>query len=108
MGIEVKKILQISEGTAPYSYNWTTSNACVTFSQSSGVSTDGVVETTVIYEDESCFLASPTINIEITDANGCTLTEAVTIANPCSGFSNSGITVGTGNVFSTSVGSPGS
>lgn len=106
MSIVINKILEVSSGTAPYSYTWTSDNSCVTFSQATGT-TDGVIETDVLFEDESCFTALPTVTVEITDANGCTSSFTPTFNNPCSSFTNTGIQSTSGNIFSISTGSPG-
>ena len=41
--ITVNKIIDITSGVAPFQYQWTTTDPCVTFSAASGTATDDQV-----------------------------------------------------------------
>ena len=78
--IKVVKRIKITTGQAPFTYQWTTSNNCLTFSQASGVITGDVLETTLNFATEAC---NPTINLIITSACGNSETFPISVTLPC-------------------------
>ena len=87
--IKVVKRIKITTGQAPFTYQWTTSNNCLTFSQASGVVNGDVLETTLNFADETC---NPTINLIITSACGNSETFNVPVTLPCGNFTLNNIT----------------
>lgn len=80
-----------SAGEAPYSYVWDSDVSCVTFSNPSGTSINGQIQTTITFDTEAC-LTSATITLKVIDNTGCSVTETVTVDNPCSNFTFDTIT----------------
>lgn len=76
-------------GNGPFEYTWTSDEACVSFSNPSGITTE-YVETEVIYTNSVC-LAAATITLNVTDANGCTDSEEVVVTDLCDSFGVSDI-----------------
>jgi len=80
--ITIRREIRINTGTAPFTYNWSTSSPCLSFSQISGtVSTvGGVIETDITYTDEDCF---GIVTLTVTDAKNCTSTQDFSLGTPC-------------------------
>lgn len=79
--------IDITSGTAPYTFTFKSSNSLATFSNVSGqaVLQSGVyvAKTNVLYADKS-YINSGTISVEVVDANGCVqVLSPLTINNPC-------------------------
>ena len=81
--ITIRKELSITQGTAPYTYQWinNTPGCAVSFTNPSGT-TSNLVDTDVIFATQACILTA-SITIQVTDAAGCTGTFPVTFTNPC-------------------------
>jgi len=90
--ITVTEVFQIDSGIAPFTYNWSIPNSCMTVDVASGTSQDGTIEAVFTAENEACF--PQTVTLYVTDAAGCTplSTPTFIIANPCTGFTLSAIT----------------
>lgn len=79
--------IDITSGTAPYTFTFKSSNSLATFSNVSGqaVLQSGVyvAKTNVLYADKS-YINSGVISVEVVDANGCVqVLSPLTINNPC-------------------------
>lgn len=78
--IKVTKILNLS-GEGPFSYQWSTSNSCASFSKASGTTT-GALQTDIFFADEACF-ASAVISLTVVSACGNSKTEVIDVDSPC-------------------------
>lgn len=72
----------INNGTAPWSYAFSSTDSCVTFSNATGSTTSGTITTTATFADEDC-LANSTITLSVTDSLGCAGSTTVTVDNDC-------------------------
>ena len=79
--INVKKTVTISGGEAPYTYLWSSNNANVVFTESTG-STNGTVVVTISYPTEAS-IGTTTITLSGEDSNGCGFSQTVAVSNPC-------------------------
>lgn len=77
--IEVVKRIQITNGTAPFTYQWTSSSSCLTFDKPIG-STDGVIETKLTFTDTKCV---PTITLKVIASCGSEQTFDISNTLPC-------------------------
>jgi len=102
--ITVQKLISLSGGKAPYEYQWSANDTCVSFSPATGT-TDKDISTEITFTDESCITGS-TITLSGTDADGCAFSEVISISNPCSTFVLNPITSSAPNTFSVSAASP--
>jgi len=76
----------ISGGTAPYTWDLTTTNSCITFSESGGtLSADGIISFTIFSEDENCFQnAITTLTVSyVKQGIECSSAEILPVSNPC-------------------------
>lgn len=88
--ITIQKKYQLAPSSAnpPYNYTWSTSGSCVVASPSSNTTdSEGKLDVTFIYADETCLTTSTaTINYAST-LGGCSYTNTVTPVNVCNNFS---------------------
>lgn len=103
MPIFISKQILVSDGKAPYSYSWSSDNGCATFTQPSGI-TMGNIQTGITFTSESC-LTSSTITLSVTDADGCSTTDTITINNPCTTLALNAIGAGDNFVYSVTAAS---
>lgn len=80
----------ISGGEAPYSYVFTASSPCISFSSQNGTvgsaaapTASSTISTNITATNEAC-LTSATAQLVITDALGCVRTQSVVLTNVCS------------------------
>lgn len=106
--ITLNKSYQLNPAVAnaPYTYSWNSTNPCVTFSPTTGTTTDGKVDVTMTFPDETCLINS-TITINYSGTLGCAYSNTVAIGNVCEGFSLAPINLEAPFAFSTSAASPG-
>lgn len=97
--IEIFKSYQITTGVPPYSYSWSTSIPCATFTNTTGSSYDGKISTTILFESEAC-INDTTIFLTTIDVNGCAGVEEVNIINPCGNLTLANISNSSGLNFS--------
>lgn len=81
--ITVTKKIEITNGTAPYTYVWSTDNNCVTFTEKTGTITGDTITTDITFTDEACITAA-TITLTVTDSTGCISAPlTVSVSNVC-------------------------
>lgn len=85
----------ISGGQAPYSYVFTASSTCVSFSNPTGTvgtaaapDAMSTISTNIVLTNETC-LTTSTAQLVVTDANGCVRTISVPLNNVCSSLTGS-------------------
>lgn len=97
--IQITKTINITNPVGTYTYQWSNGgDSCVSFNAISGTTT-GVITTVITFTTEECIEAA-SLSITITDSEGCSLTQAVTVTNPCDSFTVSAITQQPNYVFS--------
>jgi len=101
--IAIQKIIELTDGAAPYTYTWSTDDDCITFSKATDTTT-GTVNTTVYATSEACITGS-TVTLSVVDAAGCPASQTITIANKCDNLTVSPITKTFTNTFSISASS---
>ena len=79
--INVKKTVTISGGEAPYTYLWSSNNANVVFTESTGT-TNSTVVVTISYPTEAS-IGTTTVTLSGEDSNGCGFSQTVAVSNPC-------------------------
>lgn len=77
--IEVVKRIQITNGTGPFTYQWTSSSTCLTFDKAIGT-TDSVIETKLTFTNEKCV---PTITLKVIASCGTEQTFDISNTLPC-------------------------
>lgn len=77
--ITIVKRIRIVEGTAPYTYQWSSSNSCLTFDKASG-ETDELIETTLMFQSQTC---APTITLTVVAACGTRQVFDISNRLPC-------------------------
>ena len=87
--ITIQRQYRINGGTAPYTYNWTAVDGCVTFSPATGT-TNSLVDVEFRFQYESCFDTAG-IRLAWTDVNGCSGFAEIAVDNPCDEFTISAI-----------------
>lgn len=90
--ITVTKIVNVSSsGSAPYNYIWiNNSPGCVSsFSNPSGISNDGVIQTSINFNNQDC-AENADISIYVSDVKGCKATFPVDVISPCDDLENIG------------------
>lgn len=102
--ITVNKIINVT-GEGPFTYQWTTDDNCVTFSQATGTTT-GQIQTTVYFEDETC-IGTATVTLTVTSACGNSLPQEITFTDPCDNFTLNSITYTEPFKFSVTAARPG-
>ena len=102
--ITIKKKVNITSGQAPFQYQWTSSNACLTFSQATGTVTGTSIETDFILSSETC---AATATLTITSACGNTQSFPVTYTSPCTSLQLQPIVNNQGLVFEVTASSAG-
>lgn len=90
--ISIRKSIELTGGTAPYTYQWNSDDGSVSFSEVSGISNTGIVNTDIIYPLEAT-IATATITVQGFDAEGCPINVTVTVDNPCDNFTITNLTV---------------
>jgi hypothetical protein len=104
--ITENKRITITGGTAPYSFVTFTTLPCTIITPSSGVSTDGIIDLNIAYEDISC-LESTELSIYIVDFNGCKIESEMPVVNNCAEFEVAPISFEAPYTFTSMVSHPG-
>lgn len=102
--ITIAKKIKITAGQAPYTYLWSSSNACLTFSQASGTITGDTIETNFLVADESC---TATATLTITSACGNSQAFTVNYTIPCNSLAIQPIVNNNSLVFEVTASSTG-
>lgn len=102
--ITIAKKIKITAGLAPYTYLWSSSNACLTFSQASGTITGDTIDTNFLIADESC---SAVATLTITSACGNSQAFTVNYTIPCNSLSIQPIVNNSNLVFEVTASSTG-
>lgn len=100
--ITIPKKIEVTTGQAPFVYQWTSSNACLTFSKPTGT-TSKLIETDFILATAAC---NATVTLTVTSACGNTQTFNVAYTNPCNAVTLNPI-VEKDLLFSVTSSSPG-
>ncbi len=90
--ITVTKIVNVSSsGVAPYTYLWINNDSgCVqSFSNPSGTSTDGVIQTNIVFNNQECS-ENADISLYVTDSKGCKATFPIQVISPCASLEATG------------------
>lgn len=98
--IKVTKILNLS-GEGPFSYQWSTSNSCASFSKASDTTT-GTIQTDIYFADEACF-ATAVISLTVISACGNSVTQVIDVGSPCEDLLLSGPNVTGDFTFSANL-----
>lgn len=102
--ITISKKVKITAGQAPFTYLWSSSSACLSFSQASGTVTGDTIETDFLVSDESCTAVA---TLTITSACGNSQSFTVNYTIPCNSLSIQPIVNNKGLVFEVTASSPG-
>jgi hypothetical protein len=92
-------------GEYPIDYVWTASDPCVTFDVDNGTTLDGLIDLVITAESESC-LATTTITLTTSDANGCPSNQTFTLPSLCDNFTLGTISQTGAYTFTASASSP--
>jgi len=98
--ITINKEIRINNGEAPFTYNWSTDQTCISFDSISGTVSEigGIIETNITFNSEQC---TGTVTLTVTDANNCVSTQDLNLNNPCESLSIKPVTNSNGLTFST-------
>jgi hypothetical protein len=91
MSIATTKNFIVSGGTAPYTWSFSSNVACASIETPNGVSVDGKINATIIYDTAEC-VTSSTVTLNIVDALGCVFSQAVVVPDLCNQFTLNDIT----------------
>lgn len=102
--ITINQSFTIDSGKSPFTYQFSSSSSCVSFTNQQGITPSRTISTDVIFEDTAC-IASSTITLLVTDSNtpSCTSTLTVDLDNVCDGFTVSSISQSGSYAFTTSA-----
>lgn len=91
MSIATTKNFIISGGSTPYTWAFSSDVPCATIEEPTGISVNGKINATIIYDTAECIAAS-TVTLTVNDANGCSSSHEVVVSDPCVGFTANDIT----------------
>lgn len=90
--ISIRKSIELTGGTAPYTYTWSSDDVAVGFSTPSGTTNTGVVNVDVLYPFKET-IDTATITIAGVDSEGCSFSITVTVDNVCDALSASNMSI---------------
>lgn len=103
MSLKITKTYKATSGKAPFTYTLLPSDTCITMDKTSGsFETEVTIEFTL--NNANCL--SETVDLEITDDNGCSDSITITFDDPCTSYVVSEITEISNNIFSLSYNEP--
>lgn len=82
----IQATIDLTTITVPYTYSFTSTNTCVSFSNQTGTSSTSNIITEVAYTTESCLEDNP-VYLQVIGYNGCSISQQIQINNPCNNLS---------------------
>lgn len=101
--IEQRYNLELSNGTAPYTYVLVGNAPCISFLRNSGTTdSNGAFTVTIFFTNETCLNAA-TVTVSGFDSLGCPFEEVIPLESPCDTLSISSISDGGDYQFSVAA-----
>lgn len=98
--------INVSSGTAPYIFQFTTDDTCATFENNIISSNTGSVTNVITYQNEAC-RDSVNMSVVVIDSEGCTSTETIQAIDECLNFTLNPITQSADYSFNVSASASG-
>lgn len=102
--ITIPKKIKVTTGQAPFTYLWSSSNSCLTFSKASGTTNDGVIETNFLLASDTC---NGVATLTVTSSCGNSQSFTVNYTIPCTSLTIQPIVNNKGLVFEVTASQPG-
>ena len=102
--ITIPKKIKVTTGQAPFTYLWSSSNSCLTFSKASGTTSDGVIETNFLVSSDTC---NGVATLTVTSACGNSQAFTVNYTIPCGSLAIQPIVNNKDLIFEVTASQPG-
>lgn len=79
----IQVTVDLSTIEVPYTYAFTSTSTCVSFSNQTGTSSAATITTEVSFTDDDCNADNP-VYLQVIGANGCNKSQQIQVPNPCS------------------------